>query len=116
MCQGYLWLSNRTFLYGATVRILMTGSTSAVARHGSMSISCPLLNHHLILRRSKQEFQATGRTKEAPVGTLVRGGLWEVDLLLRLMSPCYWPEVREKHDCADVNHSGLLEADSILCI
>jgi hypothetical protein len=23
----------------------------------------------------------------------VRGGLWEVDLLLRLMSPCYWPEV-----------------------
>jgi hypothetical protein len=39
-----------------------------------------------------QEFQ------EAPieqVGSLVRGGLWEVDLLLRLMSPCYWPEVRD---------------------
>ncbi len=28
------------------------------------------------------------------MGTLVRGGLWEVDLLLRLMTPCYWPEVR----------------------
>lgn len=43
--------------------------------------------------RGPQEFQSKAK-REGAVGTLVRSGLWEVDLLLRLMSPCYWPEVR----------------------
>jgi hypothetical protein len=25
------------------------------------------------------------------LGLLVRGGLWEADLVLRRMAPCYWP-------------------------
>lgn len=35
-----------------------------------------------------------GAGAEAPPGVLVRSGQYEVDLLLRLMSPAYWPEAQ----------------------
>ena len=43
----------------------------------------------------------------------MRGGLWEVDLLLRLMSPCYWPEARQHADysaCHDQSGPFLLHS------
>lgn len=48
---------------------------------------------------SWEEFKAKGREAKGRVnesGVLVRGKRWEVDLLLRLLSPCYWPEAQHR--------------------
>ena len=56
-----------------------------------------------------QDFQSKAR-REGAIGTLVRGGLWEVDLLLRLMSPCYWPEVGAAAAPAPCSHHSAPQA------
>lgn len=44
---------------------------------------------------SWEEFKAQGQSV-SQIGVLVRGKRWEVDLLLRLMTPCYWPEAQHR--------------------
>jgi len=43
-----------------------------------------------------QEFVGKRDAEAARLGLLVRSGLYEVDLLLRLMTPGYWPEAQHR--------------------
>ena len=43
-----------------------------------------------------QEFVGRRDAEAAQLGVLVRSGLYEVDLLLRLMTPGYWPEAQHR--------------------
>ena len=68
-------------------RIKASGSCSGLPSGASIDLS----PHSMV-----QEFVGKRDTEAAQLGLLVRSGLYEVDLLLRLMTPGYWPEAQHR--------------------
>ena len=78
-----------------------TCTESQASRHGqSSAVSC---SAHRLSRTTwhdrspaLQEFVGKRDLEASQLGLLVRSRLYEVDLLLRLMTPSYWPEAQHR--------------------